>query len=377
MCSVPESGMRFCSACACPSSLLVAEGAVLLLLGLLSESGAGVLLSAAAALGCLLVAFLPVQGRPLVEWVRPLLNYLYGRVTGQGLFLGGPWAMHAPTDGPHDPSSAGRGGQRSGPRREREERRGRGGPSGVAMHGRAPGDRARLPARGPVDPAATRVRLGFAACPARPGGLQAGRDPVGRAHHPRLGSRVGGLVAEQGRPRSRRVLRSYEALIAQAGPAATRHETFVVVSIDARRCKRAIRRAGGGPDGIAQVLMSELAWVEAGLRRGDVEVVGWLGPEDLARLIRTQYDPAATQGIDNRPGRRRRRDSGCRGRAHGRASRLHPLPHRQRLPRRLLDRVLAAHAGRGGLALPAARARRRTTDDLGDRGTRCPVPVLP
>ena len=81
--------------------LLVAEGAVLLLLGLLSESGAGVLLSAAAALGCLLVAFLPVQGRPLVEWVRPLLNYLYGRVTGQGLFLGGPWAMHGPTDGPH------------------------------------------------------------------------------------------------------------------------------------------------------------------------------------------------------------------------------------------------------------------------------------
>lgn len=92
----------------------------------------------------------------------------------------------------------------------------------------------------------------------------------------------------------------YELLIAAAGPAATRHETFVAVSIDERRCRRAIKAAGGGPDGIAQVLVSELTWVEAGLRRADVEVVSWLCPQDLGRLIRTQYDPLSVQDIDNR-----------------------------------------------------------------------------
>ena len=49
------------------------------------------------------------------------------------------------------------------------------------------------------------------------------------------------------------------------------------MSIDERRCRRAIRAAGGGPDGTAKVLMSELAWIEQGLRRSDVRVVGWLG----------------------------------------------------------------------------------------------------
>lgn len=92
----------------------------------------------------------------------------------------------------------------------------------------------------------------------------------------------------------------YEKLIAEAGPAATRHETYVVVSIDERRCRRAIRAAGGGPDGTAKVLIDELTWVEAGLRRCDVTVVGWLGPRDLGRLVRTQYDPASANGVDNR-----------------------------------------------------------------------------
>ena len=83
----------------------------------------------------------------------------------------------------------------------------------------------------------------------------------------------------KGVPVVRRAREHYERLIAAAGPAATRHETFVAVSIDERRCRRAVRAAGGGPDGISQVLVNELSWVEAGLRRCDVQVVGWLGPD--------------------------------------------------------------------------------------------------
>ena len=176
------------------------------------------------------------------------------------------------------------------------------------------------------------VRLGFAAGPARPGGLPAGRDPVARAHHPRLGSRAGGLVAEQGRPRRHRAPVHYEALIAQAGPAATRHETFVAVSIDERRCKRAIRRGRGragrhraGPDeraGLGGGGTTALRRPGRGMARS--RGPGAAGPDPVR--------PAATQSIDNRARPDWRRGSPTRrSRADGRASRLQPLPHRQRL----------------------------------------------
>jgi hypothetical protein len=48
------------------------------------------------------------------------------------------------------------------------------------------------------------------------------------------------------------------------------------------------------------VLVNELSWVETGLRRCEVQVIGWLGPVDLGRLVRTQYDPLSTQRIDHR-----------------------------------------------------------------------------
>ena len=170
----------------------------------------------------------------------------------------------------------------------------------------------------------------------------------------------------------------YERLIADAGPAATRHETFVAVSIDERRCRRAVRAAGGGPDGISQVLMNELSWVENGLRRCDVQVVGWLGPVDLGRLVRTQYDPLSTQSIDNRGKRRpRTRRPAPRRRTDGGEVDLQPLPHRQRRARRLLDRLLAADAGAGRLALPAAGARRSASHRVGHRRTHRTVAVLP
>lgn len=79
-----------------PQLLLCAAAAGILLVGLLSDSAAGVPLGLLAGAACLTVAFLPVQGRPLVDWCRPVINHLYGKVTGQATYLGGPWAMHSP-----------------------------------------------------------------------------------------------------------------------------------------------------------------------------------------------------------------------------------------------------------------------------------------
>ena len=69
------------------------------------------------------VALFPVQGRPVIDWARPIANYVYGRITDQGTYLGGPWAMHAPQIGPRDlrlPGSGGRVRIRSFDSRHRE-----------------------------------------------------------------------------------------------------------------------------------------------------------------------------------------------------------------------------------------------------------------
>src|SRR5439155_14624884 len=68
-------------------------GAVLA--GFLTGGGA-VLVGCLVCVGCAPVAFFPVQGRPLIDWGRPIANHAYGRLTGQATYLGGPAAIHRP-----------------------------------------------------------------------------------------------------------------------------------------------------------------------------------------------------------------------------------------------------------------------------------------
>lgn len=285
-----------------PQVLLVSSGAGALLSGLLARTEVGAALGLAGlVVGCCL-AFLPVQGRPLVDWVRPLLNFLHGRVSGQGNYLGGPWAMHSPTVGPRElalPGIANR-------VRVRAFDAARGEVAVIRQGGRWT---AVLQVTAPAYPLADRATQQERVSAWGSLLAQLGQE----------GSRIATVQwLERTIPDSGRGLddwwrskgdssapsaTAYERLIADAGPASTRHETFVAVSIDERRCRRAVRAAGGGPDGVAEVLMHELSWVETGLRRSDVQVDAWLGPDELGRLVRTQYDPLATRGIDQR-GRR-------------------------------------------------------------------------
>jgi hypothetical protein len=281
---------------------LMSVGAVSLLLGFLSQSRYGVPLGlmACLTLGC--AALLPVQGRPLVDWIRPGGNFLYGRFTGQGTYLGGPWAVHAPSEGSRELALPGIGGRV----RVRSFDIGH---SEVAVVRQGSRWTAVLQVTAPAYPLADRS-------------TQQERVSAWGSLLAQLGQEGSRLAAiqwlERTIPDSGRGLQDwwrskgdhtspsaqhYQWLIADAGPASTRHESFVAVSIDERRCRRAVRAAGGGPDAVAQVLVNELAWVENGLSRCGVLVVGWLGPVDLGRLVRTQYDPLSTQSIDNR-GRR-------------------------------------------------------------------------
>jgi hypothetical protein len=290
-----------------PQLMLIALGAASLLVGLLRGGRYGPPLG---VLACVFAAcaFLPVQGRPLVEWVRPVANFVYGRVTGQGDYLGGPWAVHTPTQGPQDLRLPGIG--------SRVRVR-----SFDASHGEVAvirqGTRwtAVLQVSAPAYPLADRATQqervsawgSLLAQLGQEGSRVAAVQWLERTI-PDSGRGLQDWWATQGMP-SATSANHYQRLIADAGPAATRHETFVAVSIDERRCRRAVRAAGGGPDGISQVLVNELSWIEAGLRRCDVQVLGWLGPMDLGRLVRTQYDPLATRGIDSR--QRQRHGFGC------------------------------------------------------------------
>jgi hypothetical protein len=296
-----------------PQLLLLAGGVGALLLGLLSSLPYGVPLGVAACTGLAFVALFPVQGRPVIDWARPLANHVYGRVTGQGSYLGGPRALHAPVEGPRDLALPGTGGRTrvrsfDAPRGE------------VAVIRQGSRWTAVLEVSAPAYPLADRStqqeRVGawgsLLAQLGQEGTRLAAIQWLERTI-PDSGRGLDEWWRVKGEPNAPSAA-AYEQLIGEAGPTATRHETCVAVSIDERRCRRAIRAAGGGPEGTAKVLVDELTWVEAGLRRCDVTVVGWLGPRDVARLVRTQYDPASIQHIDKRP------DNGLGGGVHLRAA---------------------------------------------------------
>jgi len=86
---------------------------------------------------------------------------------------------------------------------------------------------------------------------------------------------------------------AYDELIEHAGPAATRHESYFAVSIDAHKLRRPIRQAGGGPEGTTKVLLAEVMWIRQALARADIDVLGTVDAGELARLVRGQYDPTS------------------------------------------------------------------------------------
>jgi hypothetical protein len=103
-----------------------------------------------------------------------------------------------------------------------------------------------------------------------------------------------------GLPPSDPAVHSYLALIAEAGPPARRHETFLCLQVGGRRAERAIRRAGGGDTGGCAVLLRELSGLAERLRGAEVPVRGLLSPGLVARAIRLGFDPDARAALDAR-----------------------------------------------------------------------------
>ncbi|WP_061942658.1 SCO6880 family protein [Brevibacterium ravenspurgense] len=91
---------------------------------------------------------------------------------------------------------------------------------------------------------------------------------------------------------------TYQELIDRAGPAGERHATTLSLSLDMRAAARQIRTAGGGIKGAAAVLRQEMGTLSAALRSADLTSKGWLGTGQIAVILRSAYDPAIAATLE-------------------------------------------------------------------------------
>lgn len=91
-----------------------------------------------------------------------------------------------------------------------------------------------------------------------------------------------------------------EALLASAAPATCRRQTWLAVSLDARRTLTAIRAAGGGEAGACRVLEQQVRALRPLLASAGIVVSHWLDAPELSEVIRTGFDPHAAGGLDQR-----------------------------------------------------------------------------
>jgi hypothetical protein len=84
----------------------------------------------------------------------------------------------------------------------------------------------------------------------------------------------------------------YEALLDQVRLDSSTHRTTISLSVDLRAAARAIKAAGRGMRGAAEVLRGDMASLADALRQAGLRPGGWLCEEDLAAVVRHAFDPA-------------------------------------------------------------------------------------
>lgn len=91
---------------------------------------------------------------------------------------------------------------------------------------------------------------------------------------------------------------TYQELIDRAGPAGERHATTISLSLDMKAAARQIRTAGGSLRGAAAVLRQEMSTLTAALRAADLTPTGWLTPGQIAVILRSAYDPSVAATLE-------------------------------------------------------------------------------
>jgi hypothetical protein len=88
-------------------------------------------------------------------------------------------------------------------------------------------------------------------------------------------------------PRGTAMIESYLELIGTTARVTQEHELLVAVQVDAGRVRER------GPHAIEAALLDVAERIAERLQAAEVEVVGGLGPEQVARVLRTAFDPYA------------------------------------------------------------------------------------
>ncbi len=89
-------------------------------------------------------------------------------------------------------------------------------------------------------------------------------------------------------------------LLATSTLATSQREACLAFVMDERRAGPAVRAAGGGSQGAAVVFIRRLHALSAAIGTAELEIEGWLGPRDLAEVIRTAFDPHALSPLAER-----------------------------------------------------------------------------
>jgi len=93
-------------------------------------------------------------------------------------------------------------------------------------------------------------------------------------------------------------VQQYDELMETKAPASCTHRTLIALSLDLKRAGKAIRDAGRGMTGSSAVLAQDMAAFESGLLAAELKLVSWLGPSDLAAVLRGAYDAAGAAQLE-------------------------------------------------------------------------------
>ena len=163
-------------------------------------------------------------------------------------------------------------------------------------------------------------------------------------------------------PRGAAMLESYLELISTSTRVAQEHEVLLAVQVDAGR----VRERGG--DAVVRALVESTERVAQGLEAAEVTVLGALGPEPIARTLRTAYDPYCRGELTALEGTDPERDGPEEGSAWPLATRERWDHYRVRrcAARHVLDQRLAAGRGLPHVHGLAARTLERGAHRRGE-----------
>ncbi|WP_139738217.1 SCO6880 family protein [Actinomyces wuliandei] len=94
---------------------------------------------------------------------------------------------------------------------------------------------------------------------------------------------------------------SYEELLSTMTASTEVHRSTITIVIDLHALRHDIRARGGGITGAAALMRDRMSATEQALTTTGLTPAGWLGPDELALIIRAAYDPARATALERHP----------------------------------------------------------------------------